>query len=92
MPNYQSIGGNQTPVFGVAAAKTNLSSLIDTYVTISDVSFSNTAFTVTLAGDNLMFTQATTTANPSGQTGVLTIKGKDCFGHEKSWNVNVKIQ
>ena len=92
VPNYQLIRGNQTPVFGVAAAKTNFYDLIGNYVTIIGVSFSNSAFTVALNGSDLEFTQVTTTANPSGQTGVLNITGADCFGHLKTWSVNVKIQ
>lgn len=57
------------------------------------VSFSNAAFKATVdAAGEISLTQQPTTTNPVGQTGILSITGKDSFGHSKTWTLEIKIQ
>ena len=61
--------------------------------TFITVSFSNDAFKADIDNDgNIKLTQQPTTTNPVGQTGTLYITGKDCFGHSKTWSLDIKIQ
>ena len=61
--------------------------------TFITVSFSNDAFKAGIdASGNITLTQQPTTTNPVGQTGTLYITGKDCFGHSKTWSLDIKIQ
>ena len=97
---YNTVLGKYTtdsddPVFGSSTKPINFASLIGQYVKAGDditVSFSHPAFKAEISDDNskIVFSQQTSTSNPTS-TGVLTLTAKDCFGHAKSWKLNVTI-
>lgn len=84
---------NTVSMFGESEEKpVSFVGLVGSYVNIESVTFAPASlYTVDLIGGNLVFTQQTYSANPTDK-GKVTIKGTDCFGHAKTWELEVTIK
>ncbi len=86
--NYSEDG--KTPIFGTATKKALFFGLSE-YLDNVEVSFAPASlYSVAYNNGVLTFTQKTYTVNPTTE-GTVTIKAKDCFGHEKTWTLKVNI-